>query len=101
VFFVRDGVVYTPLPDCFLNGITRQTVIAMLKERGVKVVERHIEPGEMAGFEQCWLTGTAAEVTPVGSIGDYRFEVGALTRETAERYERLVRGGQPATVTAG
>ena len=91
VFFVRDGEVHTPLPDCFLDGLTRQTVIGMLEERGVKVHQRHIEPGEMEGFEQCWLTGTAAEVTPVGRIGDYRFEVGALTREIAEGYEKLVR----------
>ena len=91
VFFVKDGEVHTPLPDCFLNGLTRQTVIGMLEERQVKVHQRHIEPGEMEGFEQCWLTGTAAEVTPVGQIGDYRFEVGALTREIAEGYERLVR----------
>lgn len=91
IFFVKDGEVHTPLPDCFLNGITRQTVIKMLKEKGVTVIERHIMPEEMAGFEQCWLTGTAAEVTPVGQIGDYMFEVGALTRDVAESYERLVR----------
>lgn len=91
VFFVRDGEVHTPTPDCFLNGLTRQTVIGMLKERQVKVVERHIEPGEMESFEQCWLTGTAAEVTPVGQIGDYNFEVGALTKMIAEDYEKLVR----------
>jgi branched-chain amino acid aminotransferase len=91
IFFVKDGEVHTPLPDCFLNGITRQTVIKMLKEKGVNVIERHIMPEEMAGFEQCWLTGTAAEVTPVGQIGDYMFEVGALTRDVAESYERLVR----------
>ncbi|MCC6007661.1 MAG: branched-chain amino acid aminotransferase [Rhodobacteraceae bacterium] len=91
VFFVRDGEVHTPLPDCFLNGITRQTVIELLKERGVSVHERHIMPEELEGFEQCWLTGTAAEVTPVGEIGPWRFEVGALTREIAESYERLVR----------
>jgi branched-chain amino acid aminotransferase len=97
VFFVKDGVVYTPLPDAFLNGITRQTVIAMLKARGVTVIERHIEPAEMESFQQSWLTGTAAEVTPVGAIGDYRFEVGALTRSVAEEYEKLVRGQlQPA-----
>jgi branched-chain amino acid aminotransferase len=64
----------------------------MLKERGVRVIERHIEPREMEDFEQCWLTGTAAEVTPVGSIGDYSFEVGALTRSIAGDYEKLVRG---------
>jgi branched-chain amino acid aminotransferase len=92
VFFVRDGEVHTPLPDGFLNGITRQTVIQMLRERGVKVVERHILPAEMEGFQQCWLTGTAAEVTPVGSIGDYTFEVGALTQSIAGDYEKLVRG---------
>ncbi len=91
VFFVKDGEVHTPLPDCFLDGITRQTVIGMLKERGIPVHERHIMPEELEGFEQCWLTGTAAEVTPVGQIGDYRFEVGALTREIAEGYEKLVR----------
>ena len=66
-------------------------MIGMLKQRGVTVHERHILPEEMAGFEQCWLTGTAAEVTPVGQIGDYMFEVGALTREIAEAYEKLVR----------
>ncbi|MGB0497391.1 MAG: branched-chain amino acid aminotransferase [Rubricella sp.] len=91
VFFVKDGAVHTPLPDCFLNGITRQTVIGLLKARGIEVIERHILPGEMEGFEQCWLTGTAAEVTPVGQIGDYTFEVGELTRSIAEEYERLVR----------
>ncbi len=91
IFFVKDGEVHTPLPDCFLDGITRQTVIGMLKERGIKVNERHIMPDELESFEQCWLTGTAAEVTPVGQIGDYNFEVGALTRDIAESYEKLVR----------
>ncbi|WP_112320462.1 branched-chain amino acid aminotransferase [Oceanibium sediminis] len=91
VFFVKGDEVHTPKPDCFLNGITRQTVIGMLKERQVPVIERHIEPGEMESFEQCWLTGTAAEVTPVGQIGDYNFEVGKLTRDIAEAYETLVR----------
>ncbi len=91
IFFVKDGEVHTPLPDCFLDGITRQTVIGMLKDRQIKVHERHIMPEELEGFEQCWLTGTAAEVTPVGQIGDYRFEVGELTRTIAEDYEKLVR----------
>ena len=91
IFFVKDGEVHTPKPDCFLNGITRQTVINMLEERGVKVNVRHIMPEELEGFEQCWLTGTAAEVTPVGQIGDHTFEVGILTREIAEGYEKLVR----------
>jgi branched-chain amino acid aminotransferase len=92
VFFVKDGSVHTPTPDCFLNGITRQTVIGMLKDKGIQVVERHIMPDEMEGFEQCWLTGTAAEVTPVGEIGPYGFEVGALVKDIAGSYEKLVRG---------
>ncbi|MHA7887262.1 branched-chain amino acid aminotransferase [Roseicyclus sp.] len=91
IFFVKDGEVHTPLADCFLNGITRQTVIGMLKDRNIAVHERHIMPEELEGFEQCWLTGTAAEVTPVGQIGDYNFEVGTLTRGIAEAYETLVR----------
>jgi len=91
IFFVKNGEVHTPLPDAFLNGITRQTVIGMLKQRGIVVHERHILPEELEGFEQCWLTGTAAEVTPVGQIGDFNFEVGALTRDISESYEKLVR----------
>ena len=91
IFFVKNGEVHTPKADCFLNGITRQTVIGMLKDMQVKVHERHILPEELEGFEQCWLTGTAAEVTPVGQIGDYNFEVGALTQRVASEYEKLVR----------
>ena len=63
----------------------------MLKGRQIRVHERHIMADELEGFEQCWLTGTAAEVTPVGQIGDYNFEVGAITREIASAYEKLVR----------
>ncbi|MGF1501479.1 MAG: branched-chain amino acid aminotransferase [Paracoccaceae bacterium] len=92
IFFVKDGAVHTPKPDCFLNGLTRQTVIGMLSDRGIEVHERHIQPSELEDFEQCWLTGTAAEVTPVGQIGPYAFEVGALTEEIARDYERIVRG---------
>ena len=91
IFFVKNGEVHTPLPDSFLNGLTRQTVIGMLDERQIRVHERHIMPDELEGFEQCWLTGTAAEVTPVGQIGDYQFEVGALTRDIATDYEKRVR----------
>ncbi len=94
IFFVRDGEVHSPLPDCFLDGITRQTVMGMLRERGVTIHERHIMPDEMESFEQCWLTGTAAEVTPVGEIGPYNFEVGALARDIAEGYEQVVRGNR-------
>jgi branched-chain amino acid aminotransferase len=92
VFFVmKDGRVHTPTPDCFLDGITRRTVIGLLKARGVEVVERHIKPEEMADAEQCFLTGTAAEVTPVGEIGEYRFTPGDLTRQMVEDYDALVR----------
>jgi branched-chain amino acid aminotransferase len=91
IFFVKDGEVHTPDPDAILNGLTRQTVIKMLEERGIKVHVRHILPEELADFEQCWLTGSAAEVTPVGQIGEFTFEVGALTRDIAEAYDTLVR----------
>ncbi|RMD49089.1 MAG: branched-chain amino acid aminotransferase [Alphaproteobacteria bacterium] len=91
IFFVRDGEVHTPLPDCFLNGLTRQTVIGLLEARGVPVHERHIRPEELETFQECWLTGTAAEVTPVGQIADWHFQVGDLTRSVAEEYEALVR----------
>ena len=91
IFFVKDGEVHTPKADAFLNGITRQTVIGMLRDMQIVVHERHILPEELETFQQCWLTGTAAEVTPVGQIGDYNFEVGELTRRVATEYERLVR----------
>lgn len=91
IFFVKDGEIHTPIPDAILNGITRQTVIGMLRDKGINVIERRIQLEELADFEQCWLTGTAAEVTPVGQIGDYTFEVGDITRSIAEDYEALVR----------
>ena len=91
IFFVKDGEVHTPIPDAILNGITRQTVIGMLKDMQIKVHERRIEASELEGFQQCFLTGTAAEVTPVGQIGDYNFEVGDLTKRIATEYERMVR----------
>ena len=91
VFFVKDGVVHTPKPDCFLNGITRQTVMRMLRERGIETIERHIELDELENFTECWLTGTAAEVTPVGRIGNYSFEVGPITKDIANSYDNIVR----------
>jgi branched-chain amino acid aminotransferase len=91
VFFVHDGVVHTPKPDCFLNGITRQTVMRMLRERGIETIERHIELNELENFTECWLTGTAAEVTPVGRIGNYSFEVGPITKDIAKSYDNIVR----------
>ncbi|TIN18684.1 MAG: branched-chain amino acid aminotransferase, partial [Mesorhizobium sp.] len=65
IFFVKDGKIHTPKPDCFLDGITRRTVIGLAKDSGLEVIERAILPEELEGFEQCFLTGTAAEVTPV------------------------------------
>ncbi|MFN4170187.1 MAG: branched-chain amino acid aminotransferase [Pseudorhodobacter sp.] len=91
IFFVKDGEVFTPIPDAILNGITRQTVIGMLRDKGVTVNEVRIMPEDLEGFQQCFLTGTAAEITPVGQIGDYSFEVGALTQAVAADYEKLVR----------
>ena len=91
IFFVKDNEVHTPLADTFLNGITRQTVIDLLTARGIIVHERHILPNELNGFEQCWLTGTAAEVTPVGQIGPHKFTVGKLTKAISQEYEELVR----------
>jgi branched-chain amino acid aminotransferase len=91
VFFVRDGVLHTPEADCFLDGVTRRTVIDLARRRGIEVVERAIMPEEMAGFEQCFLTGTAAEVTPVSEAGPYRFVTGAITRTLMEDYDKAVR----------
>jgi branched-chain amino acid aminotransferase len=91
VFFLKDGEVHTPLPDCFLNGITRQTIIGIIRQMGIKVNERHIHLAELENFQQCWLTGTAAEVTPVGKIGDYTFEVGTFVRDLTSAYDSIVR----------
>ncbi|NMG40207.1 branched-chain amino acid aminotransferase [Chelativorans sp. ZYF759] len=90
VFFVKEGRLHTPTPDCFLDGITRRTAIDLAKRRGIEVVERTILPEEMEGFEQCFLTGTAAEVTPVSEIGPYRFEVGELTTTLMNDYSAEV-----------
>lgn len=90
VFFVRDGVLHTPTPDCFLNGITRQTVIELAKKRGIEVQERAIWPEELESFEQMFLTGSAAEVTPVAEAGPWRFEVGEMTRMLRKDYIDLV-----------
>ncbi|CAN0655763.1 branched-chain amino acid aminotransferase [Nitratireductor aquimarinus] len=91
IFFVKDGVLHTPTPDCFLDGITRRTVIELARRRGIEVVERAIMPEELEGFEQCFLCGTAAEVTPVAEIGPYRFEVGEITRLLMNDYASEVR----------
>ena len=91
VFFVKDGKLHTPTPDCFLDGITRRTVMDLARRRGIEIVERAIMPEEMEDFEQCFLTGTAAEVTPVSEIGPYRFEVGEITKTLMNDYMEEVR----------
>jgi len=90
VFFVKNGEIHTPTPDCFLDGITRRTVIDLIRRRGYRLHERAIMPEEMAGFEECFLTGTAAEVTPVSEIGHYRFTVGDISRTLMDDYSREV-----------
>jgi branched-chain amino acid aminotransferase len=90
VFFVKDGVLHTPVPDCFLDGITRQTVIALARKRGIEVQERVIWPEELESFEQMFLTGSAAEVTPVAEAGPWRFEVGEMTLRLRKDYLDLV-----------
>lgn len=94
IFFVRDGVLHTPTPDCFLDGITRRTVIALAQKRGIEVVERVIMPDEMADFEACFITGTAAEVTPVSEIGDYHFTPDDITLDLMQDYLTLVGASQ-------
>lgn len=91
IFFVKDGALHTPDPYCFLDGITRQSVIALAREADVPVIERRIEPDELPTFSECFIVGTAAEVTPVGEIGEHRFQPGALTFDLVERYAGLVR----------
>lgn len=94
-FFVRDGEIHTPTPDCFLDGITRRTVIDLATRRGIKVNERAIWPEELESFEQMFLTGSAAEVTFVGSAGPWNFEVGDLLRQLARDYDDEVNGRLP------
>jgi len=94
IFLIQDGKINTPTPDCFLNGITRQTVIGLAKKHGYEVIERAIMPEELADTSEIFVTGTAAEVTPVGEIDDYKFEVGKITRTLLEDYDALVRGAK-------
>jgi branched-chain amino acid aminotransferase len=90
IFFIKDGVLHTPVPDCFLDGITRHTVMDIARKRGIEVIERKIWPEELEGFEQCFLTGSAAEVTPVAEAGPWNFEVGDLTLQLRKDYLDLV-----------
>lgn len=90
VFFTKDGAIHTPTADCFLDGITRRTVIDLARARGFEVIERRIMPDEMEGFVECFITGTAAEVTPVAEIGPYTFTVGNMTKTLMEDYMEAV-----------
>jgi branched-chain amino acid aminotransferase len=91
IFFVKDGALHTPTADRFLNGITRQTVIGLAKDRGIEVVERRMMPEEIKDVQEVFLTGTAAEVTAVGKIDDTQYQVGQVTRQLRDDYESLVR----------
>ena len=92
IFFVRDGALHTPTPDCFLNGLTRQTVIGLAKDRQIEVVERAIFPEELPTFSECFITGSAAEVTPVAEIGEYKFTPGQISQYMVDDYSNLVQG---------
>jgi branched-chain amino acid aminotransferase len=91
--FFKDklGELHTPIPDSFLDGITRREVIKIAKLKGIKVIERKIKPEEMKNFEGCFLTGTAAEVTPVSQIGEYNFKVCDIITDLNKSYQSLVR----------
>lgn len=90
VFLIKDGAIHTPDPDCFLDGITRRTVIALAKARGIEVIERAIMPEELNSFSECFITGTAAEVTPVSEIGDNRYKPGKISETLLNDYMALV-----------
>ena len=96
VFFVVDSTLVTPTPDCFLDGITRRAVIDLARSKGFEVIERHIRPDELAGFSECFITGTAAEVTPVSRVGDYRFTPGNISLSLMEDFAKVVRGEKVA-----
>ncbi|CTQ60054.1 branched-chain amino acid aminotransferase [Labrenzia sp. EL_208] len=100
VFFIREGKIHTPTPDCFLDGITRRTVIDLARERGIEVIERAIMPEEIPEFEQCFVTGTAAEVTPVSEIAGTKFEVGEIIETLMKDYDAAVRPDAPALQAA-
>lgn len=90
VFFIRDGIVHTPIADCFLDGITRRTVIDLAKRRGFEVAERRIMPNELPSFNECFITGTAAEVTPVSEIGPNKYQPGNMTKVLMDDYSAEV-----------
>ncbi len=92
IFFVKDKDIHTPIPDCFLNGITRQTVIEMVKKQGFNLTEKYIKPDEITNYDEAFLTGTAAEITPIQSIDDVKFKTGhnCITYKFMQDYSELV-----------
>jgi branched-chain amino acid aminotransferase len=100
IFLVIDGELHTPIPDCFLDGITRRAVMALATARGIKIHERIIMPEELATADEIFVTGTAVEVTPVGRIDDLTFEVGPIGRAMMEDYDKLVRAPAGAEISA-
>jgi branched-chain amino acid aminotransferase len=91
IFLIKDGVIHTPEPDCFLDGITRRTVIDLAKARGIEVINRAIMPEELGSFSECFITGTAAEITPVSEIGEHRYKPGKITETLLNDYTELVK----------
>jgi branched-chain amino acid aminotransferase len=96
VFLIKDGAIHTPDPDCFLDGITRRTVISLARGRGIQVIERAIMPEELGSFSECFITGTAAEVTPVSEIGAHHYKSAAITETLLNDYMALVRPSKRA-----
>jgi branched-chain amino acid aminotransferase len=96
IFFIEDGVLHTPTPDCFLDGITRRTVIGLARKRGMQVVERTIMPEELGSFSECFLVGTAAEVTPVAEIAEHRYTPGRICETLIKDYTAAVQPRQHA-----
>ena len=92
VFFINNGVIHTPLADCFLDGITRRTVIGLARQMGYEVVERRILPDEIPYFSEVFITGSAAEVTAVSEIAGATFKPGEITANLMEAYDKAVRG---------
>jgi len=91
IFAAQDGKLHTPIPDCFLNGITRRTVIDLAQRRGIEVIERRLDEADIAKADEIFITGTAAEVTPVGQIGDNHYQVGSITHQLMDDYQAEVR----------
>ena len=97
VFFKdSNGELHTPIPDSFLDGITRRTVIEIAKSKNIKINERKISPNELSNFEGCFLTGTAAEITPVSKIADQSYKVCNVILDLSASYEKLVRARKAA-----